>query len=70
MGRDVVAKAFERFYRADSSRNRRSGGSGLGLSIVYATVGALHGRVELISSESAGTTARIELPLAPSPSLD
>lgn len=57
-------RVFERFYRADSSRTRESGGSGLGLSIVAALVEAHEGRVEVRSEPGAGTTFRVELPLA------
>ncbi|MDY7106928.1 MAG: HAMP domain-containing sensor histidine kinase [Actinomycetota bacterium] len=71
MSAEVVAHAFERFYRADPSRSRHQGGSGLGLSIVEATVGAHGGTVRLSSEPGAGTTVHIELPLhrsdAPAP---
>ncbi|WP_245859081.1 sensor histidine kinase [Luteimicrobium subarcticum] len=55
---------FERFYRADSSRNRASGGSGLGLAIVAAIAGAHHGRVGVVDTPGGGLTVRLELPLA------
>jgi two-component system OmpR family sensor kinase len=64
MDPDAVAHAFERFWRADSSRARESGGSGLGLSIVHAIVHAHGGQVSLSSTRGAGTTVRVELPLA------
>jgi two-component system OmpR family sensor kinase len=64
MSDEDAARAFERFYRADSSRSRHQGGSGLGLSIVDATVRALGGRTTLTTAPGAGTTVRIELPLA------
>jgi two-component system OmpR family sensor kinase len=58
-----AARAFDRFYRADASRRRHSGGSGLGLSIVDATVRAHHGTVSIDSRVGHGTTVRTELPL-------
>jgi two-component system OmpR family sensor kinase len=60
---DVAARAFERFYRADPSRSRDRGGSGLGLSIVRAIVEAHGGSVTLVTAVGEGTTVRIELPL-------
>jgi len=60
---DVAARAFERFYRADPARSRHQGGSGLGLSIVQATVAAHGGTVELDTMPGAGTTVRIVLPV-------
>jgi two-component system OmpR family sensor kinase len=62
MSQDVAAHAFERFYRADPSRVRSRGGSGLGLSIVQATVNAHGGSVALDTAPGKGTTVRIELP--------
>ena len=59
-----ASRAFERFYRADASRSRHQGGSGLGLSIVDATVRAHGGTVSLITAPGAGTTVRLELPAA------
>jgi two-component system OmpR family sensor kinase len=58
-----AARAFERFYRADASRSRHHGGSGLGLSIVDATVRAHGGRASITTAPGVGTTVRIELPL-------
>jgi two-component system OmpR family sensor kinase len=59
-----AARAFDRFYRADASRQRHSGGSGLGLSIVDATVRAHHGTVTIASGVAEGATVHVELPLA------
>jgi two-component system OmpR family sensor kinase len=62
MSEGVAAQAFERFYRADPSRVRSRGGSGLGLSIVQATVQAHGGTVVLDTGPEKGTTVRIQLP--------
>jgi two-component system OmpR family sensor kinase len=64
MAAEDAGRAFERFYRADASRHRHRGGSGLGLAIVEATVRAHGGTVSLQSAEGAGTTVRVDLPLA------
>ena len=65
MDADVAARAFERFYRADPSRSRHRGGSGLGLSIVQAVVGAHGGTVSLDTRPGEGTTVAIEVPMDP-----
>jgi two-component system, OmpR family, sensor kinase len=57
-------RAFERFYRADQSRSRASGGAGLGLSIVAAVADAHGGSVAAESEPGRGATFRITLPLA------
>ena len=61
---EQLEHVFERFYRADSSRARASGGVGLGLSIVSAVTAAHHGRVFATSEPGEGATFVIELPLA------
>jgi two-component system OmpR family sensor kinase len=65
MDPDQVAHVFERFYRADPSRARASGGAGLGLAIVAAVVQAHGGNVEAESAPGKGTTFRVRLPLTP-----
>lgn len=54
---------FERFYRADRSRTRDSGGMGLGLAIVRAIVEELHGSVRVVSTPDHGATFILALPL-------
>ncbi len=61
---DQAARVFERFYRADSSRSRSNGGSGLGLSIVEAVVSAHGGTVRCASAPGEGATFTITLPSA------
>jgi two-component system OmpR family sensor kinase len=58
-------RVFERFYRADQARTRRTGGAGLGLAIVAALVAAHDGTVSVDSTPGHGATFRITLPLAP-----
>ena len=65
MSPEVAARAFERFYRADPARTRHTGGSGLGLSIVAATVAAHGGEATLRSAPGEGTVVRISLPILP-----
>ncbi|HKL79396.1 MAG TPA: ATP-binding protein [Mobilitalea sp.] len=54
---------FERFYRADKSRNRLTGGTGIGLTIVKSIVGAHGGRVKVKSRLNEGSTFTIILPM-------
>jgi two-component system OmpR family sensor kinase len=62
---DQTERVFERFYRADQARTRRTGGAGLGLAIVAALVAAHGGTVSVDSTPGHGATFRIALPLAP-----
>jgi two-component system OmpR family sensor kinase len=64
LSEDQAERAFERFYRADSSRTRASGGAGLGLSIVAAVVEAHGGTVEARPTPGGGATFVIALPLS------
>ncbi len=57
---EFQSHAFDRFSRADVSRARASGGSGLGLSIVAAIVAAHEGEVSL-ASDSSGTSVTVQL---------
>lgn len=54
---------FERFFRADKSRSRRSGGSGIGLAIVKQLVEAHGGAVAVESERGKGSSFRISLPI-------
>ena len=61
---DEAERVFERFYRADESRSRESGGAGLGLAIVAAVAAAHGGTVVATSEPGEGTTFAVTLPLA------
>ncbi|MFF8102583.1 ATP-binding protein [Streptomyces sp. NPDC016640] len=56
---------FDRFWRADASRGRATGGSGLGLSIARQIVTDHRGTIEVRSTLGAGTTFTITLPSVP-----
>ena len=64
MDQEQASRVFERFYRADPSRTRASGGYGLGLSIVAALVAAHGGTVGVTSAPGEGATFRVVLPAA------
>ncbi|WP_271986637.1 sensor histidine kinase [Pseudoclavibacter terrae] len=66
----IREKIFERFWRADTSRARETGGSGLGLSIVSAIMKAHDGEVDVFETPGGGATFRLKFPLLMSAPVD
>jgi len=58
---------FERFYRADKSRSRATGGSGIGLAIVKFLVEAHGGTVTVESKPGEGSEFTVTIPVAYGP---
>jgi len=56
------ANVFKPFVRLEGSRNRKTGGNGLGLSIVKSIVEAHQGRIELSNRPDGGLLVRVTLP--------
>jgi heavy metal sensor kinase len=59
---DDVPRIFERFYRSDGARDRRTGGAGLGLAIAKSIVEAHGGRISCSSTPGEGTEMLVRLP--------
>lgn len=62
MDKQEKERIFDRFYRADTSRERSVEGTGLGLSIVRSIIDLHHGKIEIESQKGIGTTIKIVLP--------
>lgn len=63
---DFRDRVFDRFSRAEKSRNPRFGGAGLGLSLCRELVLLLGGRITFQSEEGKGTVFSVTLPIDPS----
>ncbi len=62
MSVEDAARSFDRFHRADGSRARSTGGSGLGLSIAKAVADRHGGTIELVTAPGEGCTFTLRLP--------
>ncbi|GIW33876.1 cell wall metabolism sensor histidine kinase WalK [Meiothermus sp.] len=62
---EALNKVFDRFYRAEASRSRATGGSGLGLSIVKTLVELQGGQVRAQNRPEGGALFELQLPLKP-----
>lgn len=68
MDKEEIPHIFERFYRADPSRGKKSG-TGLGLSIAKWIIDEHHGSIEIKTRKEEGTTFVIWLPISVEKSL-
>ncbi len=59
---DAIGHLFERFYRVDKARSRKSGGSGLGLAIVRNMVERNQGTIRVESTHGVGSTFIVTFP--------
>lgn len=64
IAREDLPHVFERFWRADRSRNRSSGGTGIGLAICRRLVELQGGTIEASSELGRGSVFRFSLPIA------
>jgi signal transduction histidine kinase len=62
IGPEDLPHVFDRFYRADPSRTRTTGGTGLGLPIAKALIEAHDGQIQIESTPGSGTTATVTIP--------
>ena len=60
---EQLRQLFDRFYRTDSSRNSKTGGFGIGLSMAYAIVTAHKGKIKAESKHGDSLSILVELPL-------
>ena len=60
---EALPHIFERFYRADKSRSRATGGSGLGLSIVHDLVESNGGQIRVETKPGTGSLFSVSFPL-------
>jgi two-component system sensor histidine kinase CpxA len=61
--RDALEKLFRPFYRVEESRDRQSGGAGVGLAIAEQAIHLHGGTIEAVNGEPAGLVVTIRLPL-------
>ncbi|MGN0166815.1 MAG: response regulator [Acetatifactor sp.] len=59
---EELGRITERFYQSSGGRNRRAGGLGLGLPIVYGMVSAMKGFMQIESTVGSGTTVSVSIP--------
>jgi len=60
---DAISHIFERFYRVDKARSRKTGGSGLGLAIVRSMVERNQGQIRVESTVGQGSVFTVSFPI-------
>ena len=63
ISREALGHVFDRFYRADPSRNSESGGHGIGLSVAKAIVTAHGGKIQALSPDGYSFQIAVSLPV-------
>jgi two-component system sensor histidine kinase ArlS len=61
--KEELERVYERFFRVDKARNRKLGGSGLGLPIAKKIIAAHNGDMKIESEEGKGTTVMLKFPI-------
>jgi two-component system sensor histidine kinase BaeS len=67
IGGEDLPFIFERFWRGEQSRARKTGGAGIGLAIVHELVAAHDGRIDVHSTPGEGSRFSVSLPAVPRP---
>jgi signal transduction histidine kinase len=62
---EMLPHVFDRFYRSDPSRSRKTGGTGLGLAICKAIATRARGNIEIVSELGRGTVVTVHFPASP-----
>jgi signal transduction histidine kinase len=62
ISKEELPLVFERFYRTDKSRNRKTGGAGIGLTIVKSIIVAHGGNISIESEENQGSRFIVSFP--------
>lgn len=61
---EMLPHVFDRFYRSDPSRSRKTGGTGLGLAICKAITIRARGNIDIVSELGRGTTVTVHFPVS------
>lgn len=65
VGEEHITRLFNLFYRVDSGRSRKNGGSGLGLPLVRRVIVAMYGNISVENADTGGLKFTFSLSVAP-----